>query len=49
MRNFLLSLSLIGGLAMAAEPALAHGSEPHPKCKKGYVVNDDHKCVKEPG
>jgi hypothetical protein len=26
---------------------LAHGDKPHPKCKKGYVLNDDHKCVKK--
>ena len=31
----------------AAAPSLAHGDKPHPKCKKGYVLNDDHKCVKK--
>ena len=31
-----------------AMPASAHGDAPHPTCKKGYVVNDDHKCVKAP-
>ena len=32
----------------ANAPARAHGDEPHPKCKKGYVLTDDHKCVKAP-
>jgi hypothetical protein len=31
----------------AAVPSSAHGDKPHPKCKKGYVLNDDHKCVKK--
>ena len=31
----------------AAAPAWAHGDKPHPKCKKGYALNDDHKCVKK--
>ena len=25
---------------------VAHGNAPHPKCKKGYPLNDAHKCVK---
>ncbi len=28
-------------------PSWAHGDAPHPKCKKGYVLNDEHKCVKK--
>ncbi len=46
------SLSLLAVLAVAvsfAAPVFAHGDEPHPKCKKGYVLTDDHKCVKAPG
>lgn len=37
------------GLAAASisSPILAHGDAPHPKCKKGYVVTDDHRCVKQ--
>ena len=31
----------------AAAPSWAHGDKPHPKCKKSYVLNDDHKCVKK--
>ena len=27
-------------------PALAHGGAPHPKCKPGFVVDAEHKCVK---
>ncbi len=35
--------------AVARTPsAFGHGDEPHPKCKKGYVVTDDHTCVKAP-
>jgi hypothetical protein len=48
MRRLILSAAIIGQLIFAAQPAYAHGSEPHPKCKKGFVVNDDHKCVKAP-
>jgi hypothetical protein len=32
--------------ALAAQ-AFAHGDAPHPKCKKGYVAGDDHRCVKK--
>ena len=31
----------------AAAPSWAHGDKPHPKCKKGYELNDQHKCVKK--
>lgn len=44
IRSMLLALA---ALAVAA-PALAHGDAPHPKCKKGYVATDDHRCVKQP-
>jgi hypothetical protein len=38
------------GLAFAiAAPSFAHGDKPHPKCKKGYTLNDEHKCVKKKG
>ena len=33
-------------LAAWAPPALAHGDAPHPKCKKGYALDAQHKCVK---
>lgn len=49
MRYVILPVTLFAVLIAAGQPVLAHGSEPHPKCKKGYVVNDDHKCVKAPG
>ena len=35
-------------LTIFAQPVLAHGDAPHPTCKKGYVVDDAHKCVKAP-
>jgi len=39
---------LISSIAIVfAAPAFAHGDEPHPKCKKGYVLTNDHKCVKK--
>ena len=41
-------LAIVSTLALAAAShARAHGNEPHPKCKKGYVLNDEHKCVKK--
>jgi hypothetical protein len=43
-----LALTLLVALAVAsASQALAHGDQPHPKCKKGYVLNDEHKCVRK--
>ena len=43
-----LALTLLAALAIAsASHAWAHGNRPHPKCKKGYVLNDAHKCVKK--
>jgi hypothetical protein len=41
-------LAIVSTLALAsASDAWAHGDQPHPKCKKGYVLNDQHKCVKK--
>jgi hypothetical protein len=31
----------------SASSAWAHGDQPHPKCKEGYVLNEQHKCVKK--
>ena len=47
MRNLMLTLAVAGIAALSVQPVLAHGDEPHPKCKKGYVLNDEHKCVKK--
>ncbi len=41
-------LAAVGLLIAHAMPATAHGDEQHAKCKKGYVMTDDHKCVKKP-
>ena len=38
----------LAALVPALAPAFAHGGESHSKCKKGYVMTDDHKCVKKP-
>jgi hypothetical protein len=40
-------LSAVFAAGLATQ-VLAHGDAPHPKCKKGYVLSDDHKCVKAP-
>ena len=46
MQNIFVSLlSLACAIGMATQ-VLAHGDAPHAKCKKGYELNDAHKCVK---
>jgi hypothetical protein len=43
-----LALAALATLIIAsASSAWAHGDEPHPKCKKGYELNEQHKCVKK--
>ena len=43
-----MALAICSALALAAAShAWAHGDQPHPKCKKGYVLNNEHKCVKK--
>ena len=43
-----IALAIFSALALAsASHAWAHGDQPHSKCKKGYVLNDAHKCVKK--
>jgi hypothetical protein len=42
------TLSFIAVLVSFAAPVFAHGDASHPTCKKGYVVTDNHKCVKTP-
>ena len=37
---------LLAVIVSFTAPVFAHGDEPHPACKKGYVLTDDHKCVK---
>jgi hypothetical protein len=41
----LTSISAVFATGVALQ-AFAHGDQPHPKCKKGYELNDEHKCVK---
>ena len=48
MRILILAVIAAAHLAAAAQPTWAHGDEPHPKCKKGYVLSDDHRCVQAP-
>jgi hypothetical protein len=46
--RMLASVLIAAGLACASvAPSLAHGDKPHPKCKKGYTLNAEHKCVKK--
>ena len=46
MRMIFASLVLLASTLAFTAPVRAHGDEPHPKCKKGYVLTDDHKCVR---
>lgn len=48
MKRTLAVLMVVAACAAVAGQAMAHGDTPHPKCKKGYVVSDDHRCVKQP-
>lgn len=43
------SLALLAAFAsvLGASVALAHGDQPHPECKKGWIMTEDHKCVKK--
>ena len=44
----LLTLVILSTLAIvSASSSWAHGDKPHPQCKKGYVLNDEHKCIKK--
>jgi hypothetical protein len=47
MKTLALVIVVSGLMFGNSVPAWAHGDEPHPKCKKGYVLTDDHKCVKK--
>jgi hypothetical protein len=46
MRPILLAALATLLLATWTPRALAHGNAPHPKCKKGYALDAEHKCVK---
>jgi len=48
MRHAITTLMVIGVSVAFTGFAFAHGDQPHPKCKKGYVLTDEHKCVKAP-
>jgi len=45
----LVAAGVVLGLGNLASPAKAHGGQPHPKCKRGYEPNDQHKCVPKNG
>ena len=47
MTHFTLALAALLAATLAVTAAVAHGDEPHPKCKKGYVLTDEHRCVKQ--
>jgi hypothetical protein len=48
--RMLASVLIAAGLACASvAPSFAHGDKSHPKCKKGYTLNAEHKCVKKEG
>lgn len=46
MNNALVTLCLTAMSIAFAGSVFAHGDAPHPKCKKGYVLTGEHKCVK---
>jgi len=46
MKKIVLALLAAGFAVGMATQVLAHGDAPHPKCKKGYELNNAHKCVK---
>ena len=46
MKSLARALAVVA-LAASATQAYAHGTEPHPKCKPGYVLSDAHRCVKK--
>lgn len=49
LMSALVAFAFTLGFALATtDPVSAHGDQPHPKCKKGYVETDDHRCVKQP-
>jgi hypothetical protein len=45
--RILASVLIAAGLVFATVPSFAHGDKPHPKCKKGYTLNAEHKCVRK--
>jgi len=46
MNKIVLALLAAGFAIGMATQVVAHGDAQHPKCKKGYELNDAHKCVK---
>jgi hypothetical protein len=42
----LVIVGIVLGIGNLADVASAHGDKPHPKCKRGYQVDDQHKCVR---
>lgn len=47
MKISILSMLALAVTLTSTTIVTAHGTEPHPKCKPGYVVADDHRCVKK--
>jgi hypothetical protein len=45
--KLILSCLVAIGIANLADTASAHGDKPHPKCKRGYTLDGDHKCVRK--
>ena len=42
----LVAIGIVLGIGNLAGSASAHGDKPHPKCKSGYQLDDNHKCVR---
>ena len=43
----LVAIGIVLGIGNLADTASAHGDKPHPKCKRGYTLDGDHKCVRK--
>ena len=43
--GYLVAAGIVLGVGNFANFANAHGDKPHPKCKRGYQPNEQHKCV----
>ncbi len=47
MQAIIHGMAALALMLAVAGSASAHGDKPHPKCKKGYEVNEADKCVKK--
>lgn len=41
----IIAFGVMLGFVAVTGSADAHGDKPHSKCKRGYTLDDEHKCV----